>query len=109
MLKRIVKPKTTLQGSIKKLHLNFERKNKIKLDLNENLMGCSLKVIEALKKVTYDEISMYPEYDTFMNKLASYLNLEPNNLMLTNGADEALRVIMDTYLDKSDEIIIPIP
>jgi len=109
MLKRIVKPKATLQGSIKKLHLNFDRKDKIKLDLNENLMGCSLKVIEALKKVTYDEISMYPEYDTFMNKLASYLNLEPNNLMLTNGADEALRVIMDTYLDKSDEIIIPIP
>ena len=109
MLKRIVKPKATLQGSIKKLHLNFDRKDKIKLDLNENLMGCSLKVIEALKKVTYDEISMYPEYDTFMNKLASYLNLEINNLMITNGADDALRVIMDTYLDKRDEIIIPIP
>jgi len=109
MLKRIVKPKVTLQGSIKKLHLNFDRKDKIKLDLNENLMGCSLKVIEALKKVTYDEISMYPEYDTFMNKLASYLNLEINNLMITNGADDALRVIMDTYLDKRDEIIIPIP
>lgn len=108
-MKHILKPKATLQGSIKKLHLNPERKDKIKLDLNENLMGCSLKVIEALKKVTYDEISMYPEYDTFMNKLALYLNLETNNLMITNGADEALRVIMDTYLDKGDEIIIPIP
>lgn len=109
MLKPIVKPKATLQGSIKKLHLNSGRKDKIKLDLNENLMGCSLKVIEALKKVTYDEISMYPEYDTFMNKLALYLNLETENLMITNGADEALRIIMDTYLDKNDEIIIPIP
>jgi histidinol-phosphate aminotransferase len=109
MVKPIVQPKSTLQGSIKKLHINSDRRDKIKLDLNENLMGCSLKVIEALKKVTCDEISMYPEYDIFMNKLASYLNLETNNLMITNGADEALRIIMDTYLDKNDEIIIPIP
>ncbi len=105
----IVQPKSTLQGSVKKLHLNSDRKDKIKLDLNENLMGCSLKVIEALKKVTCDDISMYPEYNNFINKLASYLNLETNNLMITNGADEALRIIMDTYLDKNDEIIIPIP
>jgi histidinol-phosphate aminotransferase len=105
----IVKPKSTLQGVIKKLHLNSDRKDKIKLDLNENLMGCSLKVVEALKKVTCDEISVYPEYDTFTDKLSSYLNVEKNNLLITNGADEALRVIMDTYLDKNDEIIIPIP
>jgi histidinol-phosphate aminotransferase len=109
MKKIVVKPKSTLQGTVKKLYLNNNRKDKIKLDLNENLMGCSLKVIEAIKKVTCDEISMYPEYDTFMDKLALYLNLETNNLMLTNGADEALRIIMDTYLDKGDRIIIPIP
>jgi len=108
-VKRIVKPKSTLQGVIKKLHLNSNRKDKIKLDLNENLMGCSLKVIEALKKVTCDDISVYPEYDTFMDKLSSYLDVGKNNLMITNGADEALRVIMDTYLDKNDEIIIPNP
>ena len=105
----IVQPKSTLQGSIKKLHLNSDRKDKVKLDLNENLMGCSLKVIEALKKVTCDDISVYPEYDNFISKLASYLNLETNNLMITNGADEALRIIMDTYLDKNDEIVIPVP
>jgi histidinol-phosphate aminotransferase len=108
-VKRIVKPKSTLQGVIKKLHLNSDRKDKIKLDLNENLMGCSLKVIEALKKVTCDDISVYPEYDTFMDKLSSYLEVGKNNLMITNGADEALRVILDTYLDKNDEIIIPNP
>jgi histidinol-phosphate aminotransferase len=109
MKKIVVKPKSTLQGTVKKLHLNNNRKDKIKLDLNENLMGCSLKVIEAIKRVSCDEISMYPEYDNFMDKLALYLNLETNNLMLTNGADEALRIIMDTYLDKGDRIIIPIP
>lgn len=108
-MKIIVKPKSTLQGVIKKLHLTSDRKDKIKLDLNENLMGCSLKVVEALKKVTCDEISVYPEYDNFIDKLASYLNVEKNNLLITNGADEALRVVMDTYLDKGDEVIIPNP
>ena len=105
----IVKPKSTLQRDVKKLHIHPDRKDKIKLDLNENLMGCSLKVVEALKKITCDDVSVYPEYDTFIDKLSSYLNVENNNLILTNGADEALRIIMDTYLDKNDEIIIPTP
>jgi histidinol-phosphate aminotransferase len=105
----IVKPKSTLQGAIKKLHIHPNRKDKVKLDLNENLMGCSLKVVEALKKITAEDVSVYPEYDSFMEKLSSYLDVENENLILTNGADEALRIIMDTYLDKNDEIIIPTP
>jgi histidinol-phosphate aminotransferase len=72
-------------------------------------MGCSLKVIEALKKITHDDISGYPEYDNFLVKLSSYLDVDIDNLLITNGADDAIKAVMDAYLDKDDEIIIPIP
>ena len=55
----IVKPKKTVDDINKYSHNSMDRKDKIKLDLNENLMGCSLKVIEALKKITHDDISGY--------------------------------------------------
>jgi histidinol-phosphate aminotransferase len=93
----------------KKFHPPSERKDKIKLDLNENLMGCSLKVIEALKKITCNDVAVYPEYDEFMNKLGSYLDVSVDNVLLTNGADDAIKAVMDTYLEKDDEIIIPVP
>jgi histidinol-phosphate aminotransferase len=62
-----------------------------------------------LKKITSDDIAGYPDYDDFIKKLSSYLNVEIDNLLLTNGADDAIKAVMDTYLDKDDEIIIPIP
>jgi histidinol-phosphate aminotransferase len=35
------------------------RKNYLRLDFNENTIGCSPKVIDALKKVTPEIIAMY--------------------------------------------------
>jgi histidinol-phosphate aminotransferase len=105
----IVQPKKTVKDINKYSHNSQERRDKIKLDLNENLMGCSLKVVEALKKITHHDISGYPEYDNFIIKLSSYLDVEGDNLLITNGADDAIRAVMDAYLEKDDEIIIPIP
>ena len=105
----IVQPKSSIKN-ISKFTVDQElRKNKIKLDLNENLMGCSLKVIEALKKITYDDLTEYPNYSNFIEKLSIYLNVEVENILLTNGADDAIKAVMDTYLETGDEIIIPIP
>ena len=105
----IVGPKASIKNLIKSFHIRSNRRDKIKLDLNENLMGCSLKVIDALKKITCEDVSVYPEYDNFTNKLGNYLEIETDKLLITNGADDAIRIVMDTYLDKNDEVIIPIP
>jgi histidinol-phosphate aminotransferase len=105
----IVNPKKTVYDINKYPHSSMDRKDKIKLDLNENLMGCSLKVIDALKKITHDDISGYPDYDNFLTKLSYYLDVSVDNLLITNGADDAIKAVMDAYLDKDDEIIIPIP
>ena len=41
------------------------RRNLLRLDFNENTLGPSPKVLEALQAIKLDEISIYPEYNFF--------------------------------------------
>ena len=85
------------------------RKSRIRLDLNENLMCCSPKVMEALKNINPEEIAMYPESGVLIERLTTQNNLLPENVMVTNGGDDAIRCILDTYVDSQERAIIPTP
>ncbi len=105
----MIKPRKTLEA-MKEYDPPLEkRKGKLRLDFNENTLGCSPKVIKALREINSEEISAYPEYGKFIKNLTSYLNLSEREILLTNGADEAIQVVMSTYLDKGEEVIIPAP
>ena len=85
------------------------RRGFLRLDLNENTIGPSPRVLEALKKLEDDDIAAYPEYAQFKEKLANYVKVNPLQLLLTNASDEAIKVVFDCYIDKKDEVILPIP
>lgn len=85
------------------------RKDKLRLDFNENTVGPSPKVIKAIKNVLKETISAYPEYEEFYKKLSKYLKIKRSELIVTNASDEAIKLIMDTYIEKGDEIILPVP
>jgi len=85
------------------------RRGLLRLDFNENTIGPSPRVIEAIKDVKDDDIAAYPEYAKFKAKLAEYLQIEEWELMITNATDEAIMVVMQTYIDKGDEVVIPVP
>src|SRR3989338_521756 len=73
------------------------RKGKLRLDFNENTTGCSPEVIRALRKISPECVSVYPEYGGFLEELAAYLNVKPSEVLLTNGSDEAIELVMKTY------------
>ena len=86
------------------------REDYMRLDFNENTIGCSPKVIAALKKIKQGSLSVYPEYDEFRKKLGKFLKVEFNGVMVTNATDEAIKTVIETYIEKrDDEIIIPMP
>ena len=85
------------------------RENKLRLDFNENTLGCSPKVIQALQRVDANKISVYPEYIKFRKRLASFLKINEDELLLTNATDEAIQLLMNTFVEKGDEVIIPVP
>src|SRR5580704_11324635 len=86
------------------------RAGKLRLDFNENTVGCSPRVIEFLKaKLCEDQLSIYPEYTKAKPALAAFFNVSPDELLLTNGTDEAIQVLVNTYIDDDAEVIIMRP
>ena len=83
------------------------RAGKLRLDFNENTVGCSPRVIEFLReRLSADGLSIYPEYDETRPELAAYFGVAADQLLLTNGTDEAIQVLVNTYVDDGDEIVL---
>ena len=82
------------------------RAKKVRLDFNENTSGCSRAVIRALAKLSPQEIAMYPEYAKRTERLARHFGVEANELVLSNGGDDALRSFFDAFVDAGSSILI---
>ncbi|MFE5318561.1 histidinol-phosphate transaminase [Paenibacillus sp. NPDC056579] len=82
----------------------------VKLASNENPLGASPKAVEALLAYL-PEIHRYPDAATkgLNEAIAAQLNLQSDQLIVTNGADELIKLVAEAYLDKGDEIVIPHP
>ena len=82
------------------------RRGKIRLDFNENTYGCSEAARKALAHLSAKEIATYPEYARPTRKIARYFRVNPEELLLTNGGDDALRVFFDTFVEPGSHILI---
>jgi len=83
------------------------RIEKLRLDFNENTVGCSPRVAEALKNaLTPERLAVYPAYDGVKESLAAYFQTAPDRFILTNGTDEAIQVFLNTYIDDGDEVLL---
>jgi histidinol-phosphate aminotransferase len=82
------------------------RSDKLRLDFNENTTGCSPAVRRALAKLTTKQLAMYPEYQAPTRRIARYFGVSSEELLLTNGGDDALRVFFDAFVDSGSSILI---
>jgi len=83
------------------------RAGKLRLDFNENTIGAPPHVVEALRRrLEPGLLAVYPEYGEVRAALASYFQVSPEQLLLTNGTDEAIQVIINTYVDDGDEVLL---
>lgn len=83
------------------------REGKLRLDFNENTVGCSPRVIEfLLEKLNAEALTIYPEYEATRAALAAHFQVPEAAFLLTNGTDEAIQVLVNTFVDDGDEVII---
>jgi histidinol-phosphate aminotransferase len=85
------------------------RTTKLRLDFNENPIGCSPAVRRALAKLSSASISAYPEQETVRRKAAKHFGVKPSELLLTNGTDEALSLVVSTFIEPRDRVLIVEP
>jgi histidinol-phosphate aminotransferase len=81
----------------------------LRLDFNENTVGCSLRVLARLREITAEEIACYPEREPVETLVADHIGIKPNELLLTNGVDEAIHLLCETFLQPGDEALIVVP
>ncbi len=83
------------------------RAGKLRLDFNENTVGCSPRVIAALKRrLDAGQLAIYPEYGEAKEAVARYFEVEPAQFVFTNGTDEAIQIVVNTYLDAGQEAVL---
>jgi histidinol-phosphate aminotransferase len=81
-------------------------KQVIKLASNENPLGPSLLAKAAIKKAL-SGINRYPDSAGFYLKkrLAKELNISPSGIILGNGSDEIIDIIIKTFVEDDENII----
>lgn len=81
----------------------------LRLDFNESTIGCSPRVLTRLRSLDAEALMRYPEREPVEHEVARFFGVEPTQILLTNGVDEAIHLLCSTYLDAGDEALIVVP
>jgi histidinol-phosphate aminotransferase len=81
----------------------------LRLDFNENTEGCSPRVLERIHQISAEELARYPEREPVEKLIAEHLGLTAEQVLLTNGVDEAIHLLCEAYLEPSDEVMVVTP
>ncbi|MGH9584537.1 MAG: histidinol-phosphate transaminase [Bryobacteraceae bacterium] len=86
------------------------RRNKLRLDFNENTVGAPPHVLDFLKRyITAADLSIYPEYEHAIEDLSRHFGVGTDEMTLSNGTDEAIQLLINTYIDDGHEVLIARP
>jgi histidinol-phosphate aminotransferase len=86
------------------------REGLLRLDFNENTVGCSPQVLRVLRREAGREaLTIYPEYVRARARMAEMLGLDAQEVLFTNGTDESINGVVRTFVDPRDEVLIPWP
>lgn len=94
---------------MKEYHPPLGDRSGLRLDFNENTFACSPQVLEALGRISRGDLTRYPEREPVERRVAENLGLTPDQVLLTNGVDEAIHILCQTYLDAGTEMLLPVP
>ncbi len=80
------------------------------LDFNESTIPPSPEIIAELVRYLKDsDVQRYPLYGPLTEKLARYAGVAPDELILCNGGDQALDVVLRSLLEQDDEMVFARP
>tara|TARA_B100000579_G_scaffold73692_1_gene56625 strand:- start:1509 stop:2624 length:1116 start_codon:yes stop_codon:yes gene_type:complete len=92
------------------------RRNSLRLDFNENTIGPSPQVTKALKEISREEVSIYPEYSGLKEQLVKNLSqqkvsidINSSEIGIFNGVDASINAIFHAYGEKNEVMITTSP
>ncbi|WP_252177367.1 histidinol-phosphate transaminase [Endozoicomonas sp. 4G] len=80
------------------------------LDFNERTLPVCPSVKQAMIDFIQDDrLQCYPSYGNIAAKIASYCDVETDQVMITNGSDQGIDLIIRSVCREGEEAIIPRP
>ncbi len=90
----------------------IEGNYKIRLDANESSISVSKAALERFQaRLDTEPLNRYPDpfAAELIQKYSEFYNINPSNVVAGNGSDELISVILSSFLDKGDKMIIVTP
>src|SRR5579871_603861 len=81
-------------------HPPLAGRDALRLDFNENTLSPSPKVMERVHAMTAEGLTKYPEREPIERIVASHFGLQTEQVLLTNGVDEAIHLICAAFLEE---------
>jgi histidinol-phosphate aminotransferase len=104
----VLNPRPAIR-KIPEYHPPLAGRDGLRLDFNENTVGCSPHVIERLRQLGPEDLARYPERAAVEAQVADFLGVAASETLLTNGVDEAIHLLCQTYIEPGDEALIVVP
>ena len=90
-------------------HPPLAGRDALRLDFNENTFAPSPRVLAKLQQLTAEGLTVYPEREPVERIVAHHFGLQSDQVLLTNGVDEAIHLLARAFLDEGDEALICTP
>jgi histidinol-phosphate aminotransferase len=98
------------------------RRGLLRLDFNENTVGPSPRVVEAIRAIPAEQYAVYPEYEGLREAVVASLaatagvgasggfpGLSADHIGLFNGVDAAIHAVFHAYGDRGDRLLTTSP
>ena len=90
------------------------RRGLLRLDFNENTVGPSPRVVEAIRAIPADHYAIYPEYDglreaVLAGLVAAGAGLSTAQVGVFNGVDAAIHAVFHAYGTSGDRLLTTSP
>jgi histidinol-phosphate aminotransferase len=105
---KTVRPRKAV-SEMPEYHPPLAGRTALRLDFNENTFGSSPRVMETLRSVTAEGLTKYPEREPAERVVAKHFGLQTEQVLLTNGVDEAIHLMCCAFLEAEDEALIATP
>ncbi|MCU1320648.1 MAG: histidinol-phosphate aminotransferase [Acidobacteriaceae bacterium] len=103
-----VKPRAAVLA-MPEYHPPLAARDALRLDFNENTFAPSPRVLERIHAMTDEDLTKYPEREPVERIVAEHFGLQTDQVLLTNGVDEAIHLLCTTFLDPEDKALIATP
>lgn len=87
-----------------------DRRDFIRLDMNENPVGLPEAFVqEVLSTITAETIASYPRKDALIALIAEREGVGVENITLTNGSDEGIKLLYETFTHEGANVVMVTP